>query len=320
MGKARLVSGLVMLVLALTLALDVTQSRSEQEVRGVRSMTIYASKDAYVDSSTPNENHDYPNDQHYGTALKIIGSEVPGMGTAYIYLYFNLSEIPSDATISSAILKLTALSSINQSEETLTGSIWRVGGGWSENTITWNSQPLLAQGYYAINIVGKNFLYFTYDIIGLVNEWLDGTYMNNGLCLKAGAAAAYKTFIAYEYPTGNDNLPQLIVTYTTNTYFISGYVIDYSAGEPVANAKVTLSGDASKETWTSSNGYYRFEDLEPGTYIITPELWSYNFDPEDEGVTITNRDFIQVNFDANPWNVPSNPDNGWSAPRKLVQV
>jgi PGF-pre-PGF domain-containing protein len=101
------------------------------------SENIYPSEDAYTDSENPDSN--YGNENH----LDVYCYE----GTEpykYAFLKFDLEGIPTWATINSATLRWYVQN---------TDYLWAYGyvgpvedDSWTENTITWNSQPSISEG------------------------------------------------------------------------------------------------------------------------------------------------------------------------------
>jgi hypothetical protein len=69
-------------------------------------------------------------------------------------------------------------------------------------------------------------------------------------------------------------------------------------GDVLDGVTLTLPGDASSQTVSSSSGEYLFDNLAEGTYTVTPALSGYTFTPES--VTVTIRYFASetVNFKA----------------------
>ena len=66
-------------------------------------------------------------------------------------------------------------------------------------------------------------------------------------------------------------------------YFVSGYI----TGNVIDGITVSLSGDASKTTTTNSEGFFFFENLANGKYIVTPSTTGYSFSPSHASVTVS---------------------------------
>ena len=91
------------------------------------------------------------------------------------------------------------------------------------------------------------------------------------------------------------------------TFTVSGTV----AG--LAGATVTLSGDSSGSTTTSSSGAYSF-NVPSGMYTVTPSMNGYNFSPPNQAVSVANANVSGINFTPtqassiwNPSAVPGTP-------------
>lgn len=56
---------------------------------------------------------------------------------------------------------------------------------------------------------------------------------------------------------------------------ISGYVIETTTGEAVSNALVTLS-PSGLNTYTGSDGFFQFSNLEAGQYTLTIQSTGYS--------------------------------------------
>lgn len=75
---------------------------------------------------------------------------------------------------------------------------------------------------------------------------------------------------------------------------VFNFTISGSVG--VANATVVLSGDASATTTADSSGGYFFAGLQPGNYVVTPNLGGDVFTPTSQPVTITTANVTEVDF------------------------
>ena len=89
--------------------------------------TVISSEDTYIDSSQPTANFG-------GAVTMLIRSNT---ATQRGLLRFNLSAIPANAQISSAILKL----SVSSDGSSVAGNVYAVIGPWAENTVTYSTTP-----------------------------------------------------------------------------------------------------------------------------------------------------------------------------------
>ena len=78
-----------------------------------------------------------------------------------------------------------------------------------------------------------------------------------------------------------------------DTYSISGTI----TGAVQSGVKLTLSSGATGTVMTGSDGTYSFANVIGGTtYIVTPSLSGYTFNPEYSEFTITSKDAANIDF------------------------
>ncbi len=94
-------------------------------------------------------------------------------------------------------------------------------GSWSTNTITYNNAP----GFYFANQVNFNSPVTTavplnIDITGIVTNWANGIWQNNGIIIQEPVAALptislinVSGFESIEVNSGSDRRPQIIVEF-----------------------------------------------------------------------------------------------------------
>jgi N-acetylneuraminic acid mutarotase len=139
------------------------------------------SQDTFVSSTTPKLN--------YGPDSIL----AVGTGTTS-YVQFNLSGIPSGATISKATLRLYV-------DAVLKGGsfdVYELDGGWSEKSLTYNSPPptlgASATGNHPVSVsAGTMNQFLLIDITQLAQGWVNGTIPNNGiaLALTSGSSGSF---------------------------------------------------------------------------------------------------------------------------------
>jgi hypothetical protein len=152
---------------------------------------------------------------------------------------FNLSSIPSGATITGATLRLVhGTSSFNESGDPFTTNIKRLTRSWVEGTAcdasqtgsaTWLSAGTTnwtTAGGDAASTVYGSFVggaadavgtVYTINVMNLVNEWYNGTNTNYGLMLEPGTDpnGGDEWYEIWSDDASNSNdRPQLIITYT----------------------------------------------------------------------------------------------------------
>lgn len=161
-------------------------------------------KDAFVVDQDGGED---TRDTNYGSANKLwFGNGA--MPTFHDYIQFDLSSIPSGATIDSASLSIY-FESVNG--VVVTVSKRRVTESWDEATITWNNQPAYgsSQGNWEITDLGWN----TTDVTEIISQSLTTNYgialiwENNPSGIPDSATSS----------EGADNQPKLTIVYSGGT-------------------------------------------------------------------------------------------------------
>ena len=173
---------------------------------------ISVDKDGWVMDETPDINGDvyYPG---YLPLEYCPGVDCYDWGNARILIRFDLSSIPSGATINSATVYLS------QYEFYVTGTynIHRLMGNWEESTVTWNNQP----GYDLVptdsKLISEANPTTEWDVTSDVDGFVDGTLNNDGWLLKLDPESDPDWPGIWYYSSGYSNPayhPYLEVTYT----------------------------------------------------------------------------------------------------------
>ncbi|MEO5570992.1 MAG: DNRLRE domain-containing protein [Bacteroidia bacterium] len=176
-------------------------------------------EDATIDTYTPNNN--YPGEIEYcAGSWTIFGTPVSWRSL----LKFDLSAIPANSTIQSANLSLyfapnnafldqqSSLTSSNQSK------IQRITSAWSENSVTWNTQPsatMQNEATLAQSVVSTQDYTYT-EVTGMVQDMI--TNANYGFLIKQDVEQYYGRMLFGSSDNPNPYWqPRLDICYTEAT-------------------------------------------------------------------------------------------------------
>lgn len=128
-------------------------------------------------------------------------------------LKFDLSAIPSDATITRATLYLYQ----KDNKTGQTTYVYRVTSNWREDTVTWLSWSLLGGDFdsstsYFTFLPDQNNCMLTMDVTNLVQLWVNGSFPNQGLLLYATGPNHKISYVTKEDGTAGEQ-PKLDIVY-----------------------------------------------------------------------------------------------------------
>ncbi len=167
---------------------------------------------------------------------------------------FNLSAIPSGATVNSATLRAYLVGSYDYPGRTRTVTAYRAGSTWSESSVTWNSQPAIAEAYGSSGVTHGAQGWYSFDVTNLVRGWVNGSLQNYGIVLRgpewSGSDSSWKAFSTREGPYP----PQLVITYIDySASMIGGAGYEGSGtGQPVGSIFGALAAETSTDLLSAS--------------------------------------------------------------------
>ncbi|MFC1566743.1 carboxypeptidase regulatory-like domain-containing protein [bacterium] len=159
---------------------------------------------------------------------------------------------------------------------------------------------------YIKDVNGNTIILTTVTLSGAVSkEYIVGS---NGFYKFTGLEKGDYTVVPghqdYKFNPENANYTQLSsdqenqdYTGVLSTYTVSGYLKDV-ADNTISGSTVTLSGAATAECVSNSNGYYEFRGLERGDYTVTPNHVKFKFNPINLSYTQLLSDKINQDFTA----------------------
>ncbi len=165
--------------------------------------------DSFIDEN--NRNNNYGN----SATLRVNGDNDDNQRERSL-LKFDLTGIPSNATVTSAYLYIYA----NDQDSSSRHRIYRVTTDWLEGTVTWNS-PWTSSGGDFNSTIRYNYFtpnnddcLFTLNLTYLVQLWVDNTYPNYGLMIwPDNNEEGSIQYNSKEHGTVNRR-PRLVVNYT----------------------------------------------------------------------------------------------------------
>ncbi len=137
---------------------------------GIFSLNITSTADALVDQSFPTTN--------YGSNVLLLVRSWSGSNNRRSFLQWDLSTIPSIATITQALMWINKIADVGAFPRTYEAQA--VSASWMEGTITWNTQPGVI-GSPASSVITTTDTWYAWDITTIVQNWVDGTWTNNGI-------------------------------------------------------------------------------------------------------------------------------------------
>ena len=166
-----------------------------------------AGKDALLTDYTPDINYG-DNDNMMRSAL-YSNEKIKGL------IQFDLTSIPSSATILSADLSLYHASIVANQTDNPTFSFYRITESWAEDSVTWNNQPNYnGTAVASLTISDDNItVWRTWDVTSIVQDWYSGTYDNYGLVLALDSGKYGPTLVSSDYSLSSAYHPKLTINY-----------------------------------------------------------------------------------------------------------
>lgn len=131
----------------------------------------------YISSENPDTNFAASN-------YLYVGTDKSGSDQHRIILSFDLSLLPTDIKIESAVLKMYAdYYSDKSSVSCLTPYL--ITSCWEETDVTWSLQPGINQTVYSDSVLVTSSEWYTWDITNMVEAWMNKNTKNYGLMIKS---------------------------------------------------------------------------------------------------------------------------------------
>lgn len=202
-------------------------------------------QDTYISEYVPGSNYG-------GNSTVLFGGLPYPNSDLNILLEYDVSSIPSDATVSEVRLTFERVSGT----ASLPAAVRRNISSWSQNTATWNSTSFgILVGSTTIDGSNSYPVAEVPALVATVQGWVDGSYSNHGLMLEALGTTSQLSFRSLE---GSGNPIRLVVEFTVTSGEPDLVVEDMSVSDSnpgegesfTASATVRNQGDAASESTT----------------------------------------------------------------------
>jgi hypothetical protein len=99
-------------------------------------------------------------------------------------------------------------------------------------SVTWNNQPGFGDSYGSADVVADtDWRWHELDVTGLVQDWVNGTYANEGIMLRGEEASGSESSRRSFYTREGDHPPELRITYTSTAGVQSASSVEPHAGD-----------------------------------------------------------------------------------------
>lgn len=234
------------------------------------------------------------NTKNYGSC-PAIGFEPDAGYRDHSLLEFDLSSIPAGAIITGATLRLvhTNNSTWGEGGDPFTVNVKRLTRAWVEGTAcdasqsgsaTWSKASTVnwttAGGDFAATVYASftggasdaNGHVYTINVLSLVQEWHNGTFINYGMALQPGAdpnGGDEYFYVNSDDATTAANRPQLIVTYSLQPSLSAVVTASSCANNGAIDLSVTNGTPPYTYNWGGGINTQDRTGLAAGTYTVT---------------------------------------------------
>ncbi|MBR9919957.1 MAG: DNRLRE domain-containing protein [Bacteroidetes bacterium] len=255
-------------------------------------------KETYIRNDLPTTN--------YGNVDALAAAAVGNPSAIYrSFLEFDLAAIPPGAIITSAQINLWHYPGTGHSGNNAT-ELRIVESSWSENALTWNTQPAASTVYTVLPQSTSGTQLYNVDVTGLVQDWYNGVLPNFGMCfqLQTEVSNNYLTFSSGDIDTP-DTCPELIVAYTIQTGgdpICETDTLNVSTGFDNAAGTETPTGNTDSD-WILTLVPQNAAGATPGNpaFVVAPNS-AWDDTPNAQWISAYNfADYDEDNEDGNPY-------------------
>jgi len=251
-------------------------------------MTIYTTKDAYIDQ--------FHYDDNFGSSTSLIVEPDPGKQRK-IQIGFDITSAPLGSDTTSVILHLYRIDDNVFSAQDV--DINRIKESWDETTITWDNQPKFTttNGLVSVKLPDKN-SWKTYNVTAM---YKDAKSVGNefGIWIEEENSGSYNGPYNYlasrEYNSGIYKA-YIVITYDEQETIIYGDIQD-RFGSGVSNCHVTAEDDVTHIEYydTDADGEYSVV-VGNESHNYTVSVWHSGYVVRSRTIAVTPNDFNQCDF------------------------
>jgi hypothetical protein len=155
---------------------------------GPESCNVFVDRDSWLEQSAPSDNHGFK---------KELSCETTHNRSMRPVLHFDLTGIPQGIALVSARAWLHVVAA---DDSGLPVEVHRMTDDWTENGVTWANSG----GDFDPNVVSSftpnvEDVGLSFDLLGLVQDWIDGSWPNQGLMLRSTSNGNESTFGSREW-------------------------------------------------------------------------------------------------------------------------
>ncbi len=170
---------------------------------GILNLNTTSVADAFVEQGLP--------DNNYGSNVNLLVRSFGALNRR-TFVQWDLSSIPSTAIITEALMWLDKTADVGVFPRTY--EVQAVSASWTEGGITWNNAPgVLVPPSPSISITYSD-IWYTWDITTIVQNWIDGTWTNNGLRVRDTVESSGLEITSFFDSKEATNDPFLNISYT----------------------------------------------------------------------------------------------------------
>jgi hypothetical protein len=164
------------------------------------------SQDTYIASGNPTGN--YGSDTNMG-----IGYNSAGPQAMRMLIQFNLSSIPSNATVNSAIVYLYQVSASGESSMGFQAQY--AVSQWNESNATWGNANYIGGAPLPVGNFPNTIGWLSVNAVNLFRSWVSGAQTNYGLIITGNESSTGNNYRYFYSSNASGNRPYVDISYTT---------------------------------------------------------------------------------------------------------